>query len=456
METTVHTLYELNKNIQNSIKLAFANSIWIKAEIAQIKENYSGHCYMELVEKDVKSDKIIAQAKATIWANVFKILKPYFETTTGRKITEGLNVLICVKIDFHEVYGFSLNVIDIDPAFTVGDLALKKAEIVRKLKEEGIFDMNKELELPLVSTRIAIISSETAAGYTDFVTHLLDNVYNYVFGIKLFPAIMQGDKAESSIIEALDKINAEGNNFDLVAIIRGGGSQLDLSCFDRFELALNVAQFPLPVITGIGHEQDDSIVDMVAHTRLKTPTAVADFIIENVNQFENKLDNSSIYLSELINEILDVNNQRINSLLYKLPVTISNQLASGNSMLDSYIYKVSKLISLNVNKHLYVNDLQTQKIYKAIKYRMLMSKNNIQSFNSLLINMLAHKIESYKSNLKYFENSVKLVDPETILKRGFSITLFNNVPIFDSSHVKSNEIIETKLFKGSIISKVVK
>jgi len=267
---------------------------------------------------------------------------------------------------------------------------------------------------------------------------------------------MQGDKAESSIIEALDKINAEGNNFDLVAIIRGGGSQLDLSCFDRFELALNVAQFPLPVITGIGHEQDDSIVDMVAHTRLKTPTAVADFIIENVNQFENKLDNSSIYLSELINEILDVNNQRINSLLYKLPVTISNQLASGNSMLDSYIYKVSKLISLNVNKHLYVNDLQTQKIYKAIKYRMLMSKNNIQSFNSLLINMLAHKIEFYKSNLKYFENSVKLVDPETILKRGFSITLFNNVPIFDSSHVKSNEIIETKLFKGSIISKVVK
>ena len=456
METTVHTLYELNKNIQNSIKLAFANSIWIKAEIAQIKENYSGHCYMELVEKDVKSDKIIAQAKATIWANVFKILKPYFETTTGKKITEGLNILICVKVDFHEVYGISLNVIDIDPAFTVGDLALKKAEIVRKLKEEGIFDMNKELELPLVSTRIAIISSETAAGYTDFVTHLLDNVYNYVFGIKLFPAIMQGDKAESSIIEALDKINAEGNNFDLVAIIRGGGSQLDLSCFDRFELALNVAQFPLPVITGIGHEQDDSIVDMVAHTRLKTPTAVADFIIENVNQFENKLDNSSIYLSELINEILDVNNQRINSLLYKLPVTISNQLASGNSMLDSYIYKVSKLISLNVNKHLYVNDLQTQKIYKAIKYRMLMSKNNIQSFNSLLINMLAHKIESYKSNLKYFENSVKLVDPETILKRGFSITLFNNVPIFDSSHVKSNEIIETKLFKGSIISKVVK
>ena len=455
METNIHTLYELNKNIQNAIKFAFADSLWIKAEIAQIKENYSGHCYLELVEKDSKADKIIAQAKATIWGNVYRILKPYFETTTGRKLTDGLNILICVKVEFHEIYGFGLNVTDIDPAFTVGDLALKKAEIIKRLKAEGIFDMNRELELPLVPLRIAVISSDTAAGYTDFVTHLLDNPYNYAFKITLFPAIMQGEKAENSIIDALDRINDEGNRFDLVAIIRGGGSQLDLSCFDRFELALNVAQFPLPILTGIGHEQDDSIVDMVAHTRLKTPTAVADFLIENINQFETKLDNYAINLSELISDVLETNSHFIDNLMYKLPLTINNIVSSNNSMLDSCTYKTSNLVSLNIRKYQYVNDLKVQKAQKALKYSMLMNEKNIVNYKTLISNIISHKIEAHSLNLKYLENNVKLIDPENILKKGFSITLINNKPIFDSSQVKSNEIIETKLYKGIIIIKVI-
>jgi exodeoxyribonuclease VII large subunit len=269
MEKKEITLFQLNTTIRDTLKTYVRDSYWVVAEIAQVKENFNGHCYLELFEKDQASDRIIAQAKATIWATTYRMLKPYFETSTSRKFSSGLKVLICVKVDFHEVFGLSLNITDIDPTYTLGDLALKKAETIRQLKEENVFDMNHELELALVPQRIAIISSKTAAGFTDFITHILSNPFQYKFELCLFPASMQGDKAEESIISALEQINEAESLFDAVVIIRGGGSQTDLSCFDNYWLATHIAQFPLPVLTGIGHEQDDSVVDMVAHTRLK-------------------------------------------------------------------------------------------------------------------------------------------------------------------------------------------
>jgi exodeoxyribonuclease VII large subunit len=227
------------------------------AEISELNMNRSGHCYLELIEKDSLSDKIIAKSRATIWAFTFRTLKAYFETTTGETLRGGLKVLLKASIEFHEVFGFSLNIQDIDPQYTLGDLARKKAQIIQQLTSEGVLDMNKGLPFPLVPQRIAVISSETAAGYGDFLNQLETNSFGYCFFTELFPAIMQGDKASESIILALEHVYSHIDEFDLVAIMRGGGSKSDLNCFDDYELAYFITQFPLPILTGIGHERDD-------------------------------------------------------------------------------------------------------------------------------------------------------------------------------------------------------
>jgi exodeoxyribonuclease VII large subunit len=268
-------LSELNGMVRQVLTEAFPTKLWVVAEISELKTQRSGHCYLVLIEKDTFTDKVVAQARATIWSYIYRILKPYFETTTGQVLIEGLKVLVQVTVEFHELYGYSLNIQDIDPTYTLGDLARRKTDIINKLTREGVIDMNKGLDFPLVPQRIAVISSETAAGYQDFTNHLNTNQGGYVFYTKLFSALMQGPQTEVSVIRALERIYEYEDLFDVVVIIRGGGSQFDLSCFDNYNIAFHVAQFPLPVITGIGHEKDNSVVDLVAHTRLKTPTAVA-------------------------------------------------------------------------------------------------------------------------------------------------------------------------------------
>ncbi|MGM0505145.1 MAG: exodeoxyribonuclease VII large subunit, partial [Bacteroidota bacterium] len=267
------SLLELNQSIREKIKFNFPESIWVVAEISELKINRNGHCYLELIEKEAISENIIAKSRATIWAFTFRMLKPYFESVTGHELISGLKILVQVTVEFHELYGFSLNITDIDPNYTLGDLAQKKAETLRKLEEDGIINMNRELEFPIVPQKIAVISSETAAGYQDFMHQLTHNKYGYTYYIKLFPAIMQGLKAEESIIDTLERIFQHDHFFDIVVIIRGGGSQADLNCFNNYLLAANVAQFPIPVLTGIGHDKDESIVDLVACQKLKTPTA---------------------------------------------------------------------------------------------------------------------------------------------------------------------------------------
>ncbi|MFC2086531.1 exodeoxyribonuclease VII large subunit, partial [Bacteroidota bacterium] len=310
------TLYELNEQIKDVINNSFQETYWIVAEISELRENaYSGHCYLELVEKNEKNEKLKAKAKATIWSYTYRMLKPYFETTTGRALSDGLKVMVKVIVDFHEIYSLNLSILDIDPSYTVGDLALKKQEIIKRLEEEGIIDMNKELEISEVPQKIAIISSKTAAGYDDFQNQLSNNEFKYAFYTKLFPAFMQGDKAEESIIQALDKIYNYEDFFDVVIIIRGGGSKLDLSCFDSYWLSYHITQFPIPVITGIGHERDDTIVDTVANTRLKTPTAVAEFLINKLYQFEASLMELKDDVIENINAIISYQNQQLTNTL---------------------------------------------------------------------------------------------------------------------------------------------
>jgi exodeoxyribonuclease VII large subunit len=267
------SLTELQLIIKDSLYMALPDMYWVIAEISEIKENYNGHCYLELIEKHPDEISIRSRVKAVIWSNRFRFLKSFFENSTGESLREGLKILIRVKIEYHEIYGLSLVINDIDPAFTLGEMALKRQQILKRLEEEGVLTMNKDLDFPVVPQRVAVISSRNAAGYTDFMKHLTGNSYGYVFYTYLIETPMQGNETEAGVIKALEKIAGNIEEFDLAVIIRGGGSQTDLSWFDNYNIAYYVTQFPLPVITGIGHEKDLSVTDIVAYRSLKTPTA---------------------------------------------------------------------------------------------------------------------------------------------------------------------------------------
>lgn len=273
-------LLALQEQVKRHLEDHFFESVWLQAEISELKQNPSGHCYLTLVEKDPRSNALLARASAVVWASTWRMVKPYFEAQTGRSLAPGLSVLVRVQVSYSVLYGLSLVIYDIDPSFTVGELELARQRTIARLEAEGMFDMNAQLSLSLLPRRLAVVSSPTAAGWRDFRRQLEGNEYGFRFRLQLFPAVMQGDAAPESIIGALDQIAAEADSFDAVLILRGGGGAMDLVCFDDYELAVNVAQFPLPVLTGIGHDHDFHIVDMVAHTHVKTPTALADWLLD--------------------------------------------------------------------------------------------------------------------------------------------------------------------------------
>ncbi len=305
---TSFSLLELNRLVRLTLETTLTEEYWVEAELSELRES-RGHCYMELVQKDERGNTPVAKASAKCWQRTWMAVRPYFERSTGQPLRAGMKVLLKVYPQFHEAYGFSWIVGDIDPTFTLGDMERKRREIIRILKEEGVFDLNRELPIPMFCQRIAVISSETAAGYGDFCNQLADNEYGFHFTTRLFPAVMQGEKVEESIIAALDRINSEADNYDCVVIIRGGGATSDMSGFDTLALAENVANFPLPVITGIGHDRDESILDMVAHTHVKTPTAAAALLIDNLAAVSNRIGLCHDRIVSLFS-LAKVNNER--------------------------------------------------------------------------------------------------------------------------------------------------
>jgi exodeoxyribonuclease VII large subunit len=312
-----HTLSEIQQRIKQTLDAAFTEPCWITAEINGLHTNPAGHCYLELVEKDAASQALKAKAAATIWAYSYRMLKPYFETATGQSLCAGIRVLIKASVQYHPLYGLNLSITDIDPAYTVGELEIQRRKTIARLQSDGVFDMNRTIRLPLLPQRIAVISSEQAAGYQDFMKQLHRNEYGYAFRTQLFPSLVQGAEAVGSIIDSLSRINAQRTAFDAVVIIRGGGSATDLACFDDYELASHVAQFPLPVLTGIGHEKDQSIVDLVAHTSLKTPTAVATFLIDCLAERENRLDTCERALRAQVQHVLQSAKDRLTQYAYR-------------------------------------------------------------------------------------------------------------------------------------------
>lgn len=402
------SLKELLLKVKASITQCFPSSYWVTADISDFHENANGHCYMELVQKNDSSKLIEAKVRAIIYANNYQRLKNFFMMQTGQQLRTGMKILVEVSVSYHELYGMSCIIQDIDPTFTLGDMARRRMETIARLKADGVWDMNREIEMPPLIKRIAVISSASAAGYGDFCNQLENNGHGFNFKIQLFPAIMQGDQSANSVITALDQINEVRNDFDVVVIIRGGGATTDLLAFDEYELSFCVANFPLPIITGIGHERDESVTDMVAHTRCKTPTAVATFIYEQMMTQEERLLSSE---------------ERIHILL-------TEKLANEHKRLDDYSQRVVHACS---NRFV----LEHQKLVMVHQKLHLMFHNTLQERH--------HKIE-------LMENTLTHISPENILKRGYSITILNGKVLKNAEDASSGNELRTILNSGELRS----
>ena len=328
-----YTLRQLNLMVRDAIEMQMPDEYWVESELSECRER-GGHCYMELIEKEEQTNTPVARASAKCWRQTWQMLQPHFERVTGQPLHAGLKVLLRVYAQYHEAYGFSWIVTDIDPTYTIGDMARKRQEIIRQLKEEGVFDLQRELCIPMFAQRIAVISAAGAAGYGDFCRQLEDNEYGLKFEATLFPAIMQGEQVEQSIIDALEKIYSAINSYDVVVIIRGGGATADLSGFDTLALAENVAQFPLPIITGIGHDRDESILDMVSNTRVKTPTAAAALLIDNLRQVLTRIDNAQQRIAMAISQRFASQKERLSSLQTIIPVLAQRLLSNAKHHLE--------------------------------------------------------------------------------------------------------------------------
>ncbi len=410
MEKETYSLSQLTRFINQVFKVNFESTVWIKAEISELREASNGHCYLEFIEKDPDTDTLIAKMKANIWANTYRMLKPYFESSTGQQLHAGIKVLVSVTVDFHDVFGLSLNIRDIDPTYTLGELAKRRLEIIRQLEKDGVMEMNKSLEMATLPNRIAVISSPTAAGYDDFCNQLDNNPDGFVFYKKLFPAIMQGDQAADSIIEALDNIYGHVDLFDVVVIIRGGGATTDLACFDSYELALNCAQFPLPIIAGIGHQRDLSIVDMVAHTSVKTPTAAAALLIEMMEEAKDRMTDAYTAIYQLLHQRVQNQHQRLADISWKI-------------------------------RHALINKTSDKKL-------------TLERQKSRLIQAVRLAINTQKNKLVILENSIERHSPAFLLKYGYTITTLNGKRLTSVKKIKPGDKIQTYLSDGDFGSTV--
>ena len=328
------TLYSLNNLVREAVSAALPARYWVTGELSEVREAANGHCYIELVQRDEATNELVAKARGTIWARIYSLLRPYFLEQTGHAFAQGLKVLLQVSVNFHELYGYTLDVCDIEPAYTIGDMARKRQLIIRQLTEEGVIGLNKELCFPLLPQRVAVISSSAAAGYGDFCDQLHNNGYGFVFYTKLFPAPMQGNGVEQGIIYALDCIARDLDFWDVVVIIRGGGATSELSCFDTYELANNCAQFPLPIITGLGHRRDESVLDIVAHTSVKTPTAAAELLVHSMLAQAQWLADVQQGVVALVRNRVDAEKYRLQSLVQRIPVATALFMQARHHKLD--------------------------------------------------------------------------------------------------------------------------
>ncbi len=404
------SLTELLGLVRDKIYEALPDAFWVVAEIAEMKVHTAGHCYLELTGSDTPGGRITSRARATIWASKYRSLNTLFNASTGIPLRAGIIILFRATVEYHELYGLSLNISDIDPAYTAGDMALRREAVIRRLTAEGVLSMNSGLPLALYPRNIAVVSSSKAAGYQDFTDHLLHNPYGYVFKATLFEAVMQGEETEASVIGALDRIAEETWRYDAVAIIRGGGSTTDLSWFDNYAIAFHVTQFPLPVLTGIGHEKDQSVTDMVAWKALKTPTAVAGFLIERTLECENTIIGMAGDMASAVTEVLEAAGEQLSSF--------QNRTAATARL----------VVRVNQDKLGY----HTERLSRS-------ARNILQKAGDIT---------------GRFEQSLRHLDPAEVLKRGFTITSRNSLIIRSAAELEEGDSITTHFKEGTVRSTV--
>lgn len=404
------TLYSLNNMVRQAVSEGLPSRYWVTGELSEVREASNGHCYIELVQRDEVTQELVAKARGTIWSRIYSLLRPYFLEQTGEPFAAGLKVLLQVSVGFHELYGYTLDVCDIEPAYTVGDMARQRMLVIKRLTDEGVIDLNKELPFPLLPQRVAVISSATAAGYGDFCDQLASNRYGFVFYPHLFQSPMQGSGVEQGVISALDRIAADIDMWDVVVIIRGGGATSELSCFDTYDLANNCAQFPLPIITGIGHQRDESVLDMVAHTRAKTPTAAAELLIHAMLEQETYMTNMMHGVVQGVQQRMDAEQQRLQGLLGRMPMATALYL-------------------------------------QGEKMRLQTSLQTVFSSAQMLIKEQQHRLDVCGAALE-------AASPERILSLGYSITRVNGRLVGSIDDVVPGDEVTTEVAGGEFISTV--
>ena len=448
-----YSLSELQKLIKKSLQDNLPGYYWVSAEISELKVNYAGHCYLELVEKD-KQEDIKSRIRAIIWSQKTRLLLPYFENITGQPLSEGIKVLLRVNIEYHEVYGLSLIIHNIDPAYTIGEMALRRKQIIERLVSEGVIDLNQELPFPMLPYRIAVVSSEQAAGFKDFTDELNRNEFGYKYFTRLFSAVMQGKETEASVCDAINNIFEEATNFDLIVIVRGGGSQADLSWFDNYNIAYLITQLPIPVLTGIGHEKDLTITDMVAHKSFKTPTAVANFIINQSLKTEEYLAQIRESIIDTSMEMVRVKRMIINRLSVNMAPLVRSSLHNKRILLN----KSGLRLSGNTQSYLSHNRARLNIIKTNVSKRWYRNIDVKCLYINDLKNRFKPAVQRYKNQkqsiLDNISRSIDYLRPSRVLERGYSITLFNNKAVRSSNELKPGSEISTILHLGRVESKV--
>lgn len=432
MAVSFITLSQLQQAIRQTLCGAFTSPVWITAEIGEMKVNArSGHCYLQLVEKGGRNGVPQAQASAVIWAGQYGMLSSFFRGATGRELEAGMQVLLQVQVSYHELYGLSLRVTDIDPLYTLGDLERQRQETIARLREDGVFDLNGSLELALVPQRIAVVSSPQAAGFRDFMKELDGSPYH--FHTELFDAVMQGHGAEASIIEALGRIAARVDEFDAVVVIRGGGSQSDLSFLNSYLISYHIAQFPLPVIAGLGHDKDQSVVDMVAAFSLKTPTAAAAFLVDRVADFDASLASMGQAIRGRAVQVLELRRKEVTMV-----GTLLRERVAGVRMRVGWrLQSAMETLTAQVRRALREQSVRLD----TAQVRMRERTERILAAQQL--------------RLEQAERLVGIADPKRILARGFAVVRRGGHALTDAATVQRGERLEITLQKGKLTVEVV-
>ena len=425
------TLYELNSLVASVIDIDLPDEYWVEAELSEARE-VRGHCYMELVEKEEFANTPMARASAKCWASRWAVLRPKFERVTGQRLHAGMKLMLRVRAQFHAAYGFSWIVSDINPEYTMGDLARRRQEIIRQLKAAGVFDLQKDLRLPMFAQRVAVISSPGAAGYGDFCRHLADNASHYIYNVKLFAATMQGEDVERSVIDAFERIYERVNEFDAVVIIRGGGATSDMSGFDTLALAENVANFPLPVITGIGHERDECVLDMVSFVRVKTPTAAAQYLIDNLARTDQLLDTLADRIASRVQHRMEIERVRLASVSERIPM----------------------LFSLVKTKEWSRADLLMQRIATAVSRRMVVVTTHLDTVQHTIDTTVRRILDTERHRLDFLAHRVEAENPERLLRRGYSITTYKGKAVRNAAELPKGAVVETRVAQGRFKARV--